>query len=109
MTQEPVAVKELNPTVPENLEFLIMKMLNKYPENRPTAQELEASLIDIQFQLGGTLIDITKQETQMLSDPLMTNQYKTTKTLEELDEDGFENAEYSSTQFIGAENKKISD
>ena len=109
MTQEPTPLKELNPTVPEALDFLIMKMLSRYPENRFTAQELEASLIDIQFQLGGTLIDITKQETQMLDDSLMTNQYKTTKTLEELDEEGFENNEYGSTQFIGAENKKVFD
>ncbi|KAF0250357.1 MAG: protein kinase domain-containing protein [bacterium] len=67
MTQSPVALRELNPIIPEAMEALVMETLSKEPEKRPTAQQLEAALIDMQFQLEGMIIDITKENTQTLN------------------------------------------
>lgn len=111
MTQVPMALRELNPTIPETMESLVMQTLSKEPENRPTAQQLEATLIDIQYQLEGAFIDITSQNTQAL-DPAFTPTLEAQLTQflgQETNNTGEQKVEFQSTQFMGAENLKVLD
>ncbi|MBI4854378.1 MAG: protein kinase [Acidobacteria bacterium] len=112
MTQSPVALRELNPTIPEAMETIVMEALNKDPEKRPTAQQLEAALIDMQFQLEGMIIDITKESTQTLNPAfvLETLDIQSTQVLnQKTTEINAQKTEFQETKSIWQESKKLFD
>lgn len=115
MTQNPIPIRELNPTIPEAMEALVMETLSKEPEKRPTAQQLEAALIDIQFQLEGAIIDITKENTQALnyidaSHFLSTLREESTQVLaQETSKHDLDNQPFQETKAFLVEVKKVNE
>jgi predicted ATPase len=53
VTQTPVAPSRLNPEIPASLDTLILHMLAKDPQLRPTAVEVEAALAQVVAQVPG--------------------------------------------------------
>jgi hypothetical protein len=97
------------------MEALVMETLSKEPEKRPTAQQLEAALIDIQFQLEGAIIDITKENTQALnyidaSHFLSTLREASTQVLaQETSKHDLDNQPFQETKAFLVEVKKVNE
>lgn len=112
MSQEPMELKELNPTIPDAMALLVMETLSKEPEKRPTAQQLEAALIDMQFQLDGDIIDITKENTQALN-PTLLSELLISQNTQVINQNtgkfGNQNIEFETTRSLVEESKKVFD
>lgn len=113
MTQDPTSMREINPAIPKVIEDLVMRTLSKDPGNRPTAQELESELIDLQIQSVGTLIYMDDQETASFIEmpTLDTIHTETTEVIERSSKNTkrYQEIEIQNTQVMGSENSKNPD
>ena len=82
LTKEPVAIKELNPDIPLELEKVVMQAMEKNPELRPTAKQLAEALaealgIELEISNSGiykfSISDLSEIELAVPQDAHSTN------------------------------------